>query len=218
MKIITINTANFCEQYYADAALLWQAAGVGNPARGDTYAAVLKTLEHGGRLLLIYLQPVNQDADPAKKIMPSRVTAIQKQVEQDTDPAKTNMPSRVTAIQLPVEQDADPAETLIMQVEKNANIPDQQDRHPALQPVGTVWLTHDFRRLYIHHMAVHPLHQNQGYGHLLMQAAVNYACELKLQAKLEVHPENLPANHLYSQYGFEALDGYRIMIRRNIDK
>ena len=84
--------------------------------------------------------------------------------------------------------------------------------------VGTVWLTHDFRRLYIHHMAVHPEHQNKGYGKLLMQEALKLAHELKLQAKLEVHPDNLPANKLYSQFGFEALDGYRIMIRRNIDK
>jgi ribosomal protein S18 acetylase RimI-like enzyme len=82
--------------------------------------------------------------------------------------------------------------------------------------VGTVWLTHDFRRLYIHHMAVHPEHQNQGYGKLLMQSAMQVAHELQLQAKLEVHPDNLPANKLYAQFGFEALDGYRIMIKRKV--
>jgi len=84
------------------------------------------------------------------------------------------------------------------------------------QPVGTVWLTHDFRRLYIHHMAVHPNHQNKGHGKLLMQEALKFAKELNLQTKLEVHPDNLPANKLYAQFGFEALDGYRIMIKRDI--
>jgi ribosomal-protein-alanine N-acetyltransferase len=84
------------------------------------------------------------------------------------------------------------------------------------QPVGTVWLTHDFRRLYLHHMAVHPDHQNKGYGKLLMQEALKLAGELKLQTKLEVHPDNLPANKLYAQFGFEALDGYRIMIKRDV--
>ena len=82
------------------------------------------------------------------------------------------------------------------------------------QPVGTVWLTHDHRRLYIHHMAVHPEHQGRGLGKLLIQAALRYAARLKLQAKLEVHAGNAPANRLYASFGFDALDGYRLMIKR----
>ena len=135
----TVIVTDLTEEYFQVAAKLWELSGVGNPARGDTFEAVQKTLANGGRLILAY---------------------------------------------------------------------------EAEQAVGTVWLTHDFRRLYIHHMAVHPQHQNKGYGKLLMQEALNYSSELKLQAKLEVHPDNLPANKLYSQYGFEALDGYRIMIKR----
>ncbi len=82
--------------------------------------------------------------------------------------------------------------------------------------VGTVWLTHDFRRLLVHHMSVHPEHQNKGYGKLLMQEAIKYAKELKLQAKLEVHKDNKAANKLYKSFGFETLDGYEVMIKRDI--
>ena len=128
------------DEHFQVATELWNLTGVGNPARGDDFAAVEKTLKHGGRLVLLYVDGT---------------------------------------------------------------------------PVGTVWLTHDYRRLYIHHMAVHPQYQNKGYGRILMQAAVRYASRLKLQAKLEVHAANAPANRLYLSFGFEALDGYRLMIKRN---
>lgn len=130
------------ESIFSQAAELWNITGIGNPARGDSFEAVQKTLEHGGRLVMLYLE--------------------------DT-------------------------------------------------PIGTVWLTHDHRRLYIHHMAVHPEYQNKGYGRPLMDTAINYAVSLKLQAKLEVKADNLPANKLYSHYEFEALDGYRLLIRRKVD-
>ncbi len=137
----TVIVTKLNEVYYQAASALWTISGVGNPARGDTFEAVEKTLINGGRLILVY--------------------------EDNT-------------------------------------------------AIGTVWLTHDHRRLYIHHMAVHPEYQNKGYGKILMQEALAFAKELKLQTKLEVHPDNLPANKLYAQFGFEALDGYRIMIKRDV--
>lgn len=82
------------------------------------------------------------------------------------------------------------------------------------EAVGTVWLCHDYRRLYIHHMAVAPTRQNQGIGRLLLKRSVEIATELGYQAKLEVHEDNPAAIHLYSSLGFTALDGYTVMIRR----
>ncbi len=83
-------------------------------------------------------------------------------------------------------------------------------------PVGTVWLTHDFRRLYIHHMAVNPNFQNQGFGKILMQEALLVAKELNLQAKLEVHQDNPIAYELYKSFGFKTLEGFITMIKRDI--
>lgn len=83
-------------------------------------------------------------------------------------------------------------------------------------PVGTVWLTHDFRRLFIHHMAVHPNYRNQGFGKLLMQEALQIAKELNLQAKLEVHKDNPVASELYNSFGFKTLEGFITMIKRDI--
>jgi len=84
------------------------------------------------------------------------------------------------------------------------------------RPIGTVWLTHDFRRLYIHHMAVHPSFQNQGWGRMLLKEALKIASEMKLQAKLEVRSDNYPALHLYSSEGFEPLEGYQTLIKRKV--
>ena len=82
--------------------------------------------------------------------------------------------------------------------------------------IGTAWLTHDFRRLYIHHMAVHPQWQNQGIGASLMRDALQIAHELGFQAKLEVHQDNPSANTLYTNHGFQPLTGYISMIKRDV--
>ncbi|MBI9031462.1 GNAT family N-acetyltransferase [bacterium] len=82
--------------------------------------------------------------------------------------------------------------------------------------VGTCWITHDYRRSYIHHMAVHPQFQNKGYGKALLNEALNYCQELGLQAKLEVHQDNPLAQHLYKSFGFKILDGYQAYIKREI--
>ncbi len=121
-------------------ANIWQLTGVGRPERGDTYDLVLKTLDHGGRIIIL------------------------------------------------------------MEGEK---------------PVGTAWITNDARRLYLHHMAVLPEMQGKGYGQIVMQDAIRYADEMKMQMKLEVHKDNAPARHIYQKYGFKTdLAAYRVMIRR----
>lgn len=79
---------------------------------------------------------------------------------------------------------------------------------------GTAWLSHDWRRLYIHHMAVSPGFQNHGIGRGLLEEALRVAREKGWQAKLEVHADNAAARHLYSSCGFTDLEGYIVMIRR----
>jgi ribosomal protein S18 acetylase RimI-like enzyme len=82
--------------------------------------------------------------------------------------------------------------------------------------VGSAWLTHDFRRLYIHHMAVLPEIQNKGIGTLLLKEALLIAKELGYQAKLEVHTDNHLAKHLYEKHGFTELSGYLSYIKRDV--
>jgi len=82
--------------------------------------------------------------------------------------------------------------------------------------VGAVWLTHDFRRLYIHHMAVLPEHQHQGIGKLMLTEALNVAKELKYQVKLEVNEDNIIAYNLYQSFGFEPLEAYHTLIKRDV--
>lgn len=81
---------------------------------------------------------------------------------------------------------------------------------------GTAWLTHDFRRLYVHHMAVLPEKQDRGIGRKILQEALQISSELGYQAKLEVHHRNARALHLYREFGFAELEGYLSMIRRQV--
>lgn len=82
--------------------------------------------------------------------------------------------------------------------------------------IGTIWLSHDHRRLYIHHMAVLPAMQNRGVGQILLREAISIAKDLGYQAKLEVHKDNAAGRHLYQKLGFEDLDGYITMIIRRV--
>ncbi|MCB5263496.1 MAG: GNAT family N-acetyltransferase, partial [Candidatus Cloacimonadaceae bacterium] len=41
--------------------------------------------------------------------------------------------------------------------------------------IGALWVNHDFRRLYIHHMAVRPSRQNEGIGKQLLREALDIA-------------------------------------------
>lgn len=118
---------------------IWNATGVSNPARADSFEAIQYNLDNGGMLLLASIDNVL---------------------------------------------------------------------------AGVAWLSHDFRRLYIHHMAVAPKQQNKGIGRMLLQEALSIAREKGYQAKLEVHATNAAARHLYASCGFTDLDGYITMIRR----
>lgn len=81
---------------------------------------------------------------------------------------------------------------------------------------GVVWTNHDYRRLYIHHMAVAVDRQNQGIGRRLLAEALKIAKATGYQAKLEVHQNNPAARHLYASMGFKDLDGYITMIKREL--
>ncbi|HNZ44712.1 MAG TPA: GNAT family N-acetyltransferase [Candidatus Syntrophosphaera thermopropionivorans] len=128
------------ENLYAEIISIWDKTGISNPERADSFDSIQRTLEHGGILLLAYMDAIL---------------------------------------------------------------------------VGTIWLTNDYRRLYIHHMAVLPEFQKQGIGRSLLQEAIQIADKQGLQAKLEVHSDNAAALNLYRSMGFKVLDGYLVMIRRN---
>ncbi|WP_209319767.1 GNAT family N-acetyltransferase [Ancylomarina longa] len=80
--------------------------------------------------------------------------------------------------------------------------------------IGTCWITTDTRRLYLHHLGIHPNYQHRGYGRLLTQKALDFAKSKNMQIKLEVHQENQTALNLYRKLGFDKLEGYEVMIKR----
>ena len=82
------------------------------------------------------------------------------------------------------------------------------------QAIGATWLTHDWRRLYIHHMAVLEEFRDQGVGRLLLNEALAYASQIGIQPKLEVHHANPRARHLYESAGFTYIEGYWVMVKR----
>ena len=128
------------ENLYSEIVSIWDKTGISNPERADSFDSIQRTLEHGGILLLAYMDAIL---------------------------------------------------------------------------VGTIWLTNDYRRLYLHHMAVLPEFQKQGIGRSLLKEAIQIADKQGLQAKLEVHSDNAAALNLYRSMGFKVLDGYLVMIRRN---
>jgi len=82
--------------------------------------------------------------------------------------------------------------------------------------IGSAWLTNDFRRLYLHHFAIHPNYQNQGYGSILTKKCIEIAKNKKLQLKLEVHKDNVKAIELYKKNGFMYLGDYDVYIIRDL--
>jgi len=84
--------------------------------------------------------------------------------------------------------------------------------------LGTSWITHDGRRLYLHHFAITKSHQNQGLAKNLLQPSLAIAKALGLQIKLEVHTTNAAAIHLYKKAGFQRLGDYDVYIIRNLDQ
>jgi ribosomal protein S18 acetylase RimI-like enzyme len=85
----------------------------------------------------------------------------------------------------------------------------------ASEIIGTSWLTHDGRRIYLHHFGIKPIYQGKGYAKLLMIASMEYARSTGMQIKLEVHRDNLKAVHLYKKWGFKYLGDYDVYIIRD---
>ena len=85
---------------------------------------------------------------------------------------------------------------------------------PSDRVIGTSWITHDYRRSWIHHFAIHPDFQGNGYSHLLMISTIQVIEELGYQAKLEVHHNNEKAVRLYEKGGFRELEGYMVYMKR----
>lgn len=86
------------------------------------------------------------------------------------------------------------------------------------QLVGTAWITNNGRRLYLHHMGIREELQGKGHGKMLMKPVLDFAREQGMQIKLEVHEQNPAARKLYEEFGFKELDGYRVLINRNVNK
>lgn len=84
--------------------------------------------------------------------------------------------------------------------------------------IGTVWLTDDGRRLYLHHMAIDQKYQGKGLANILMDECIKIAQNRKRQIKLEVHKNNNVAINLYQKYNFDNLGDYFVMINRKTDK
>lgn len=81
--------------------------------------------------------------------------------------------------------------------------------------IGTSWLSHDQRRIYIHHFGIKPAFQGKGYAHLLMKASMDFAQSTGMQIKLEVHKDNVKAVQLYKKWGFNYLGDYEVYIIRD---
>ncbi|MFO7864947.1 MAG: GNAT family N-acetyltransferase [Salinivirgaceae bacterium] len=83
--------------------------------------------------------------------------------------------------------------------------------------IGTAWVTTDQRRLYLHHMGVHPDFQNQGIGTQMLSKCIEWGEQTGLQMKLEVNPVNEVAVAVYEKAGFKRLGDYNVFIIRNYD-
>lgn len=83
---------------------------------------------------------------------------------------------------------------------------------------GTAWLTHDFRRVYIHHFCIKPEWQGLGLSHSLCRKSVEFAESVNMQVKLEVQSANSKAVKLYKKYNFSNLGDYIVMINRSTQK
>ena len=84
--------------------------------------------------------------------------------------------------------------------------------------VGSSWLTHDARRLYLHHFAILPSFQGHGLARKLLADSLLIARAIGLQVKLEVHRENVRAVNLYRRAGFAPLGAYDVYIIRDPTK
>lgn len=83
--------------------------------------------------------------------------------------------------------------------------------------VGTSWLSHDGRRIYLHHFGIKPELQGKGFSKILLKESLNFAKESGMQIKLEVHQENFAATQLYRKGGFNYLGDYDVYIMRDYE-
>ena len=80
--------------------------------------------------------------------------------------------------------------------------------------IGSSWMSHDTRRIYIHHFAVHPQYQGRGFANYLLDRSLDFCKSAGMQIKLEVHEDNTRAIGLYKKAGFKKLEGYGVYINR----
>ena len=83
--------------------------------------------------------------------------------------------------------------------------------------IGSSWITFDGRRFHLHHIAIKPSYQDQGFGKLLTIESVKFAKKKGYQIKLEVHQSNQKALEIYKKIGFQYLGDYDLYIIRNYD-
>lgn len=81
--------------------------------------------------------------------------------------------------------------------------------------IGTSWLTHDHRRIYMHHFGIKPAYQGKGFAHILLKSSIDFSRKSGMQLKLEVHRDNLKAIQLYKKAGFNYLGDYEVYIIRD---
>jgi ribosomal protein S18 acetylase RimI-like enzyme len=91
------------------------------------------------------------------------------------------------------------------------------EHNPTKELIGTSWLTHDNRRVYLHHFGIRPDYQGKGLSKILFNESLDFAKSLKMQIKLEVHKNNLKATELYKKGGFQYLGDYRVFIIRDLE-
>lgn len=91
-----------------------------------------------------------------------------------------------------------------------------EDTHES-KIIGTSWLTHDSRRIYMHHFGILPEYQGIGLSKLLLDPSLSFAKDMNMQIKLEVHKDNEIAIHIYKEAGFTYLGDYDVYIVRDIE-
>ena len=80
--------------------------------------------------------------------------------------------------------------------------------------IGTSWISNDGRRLYLHHFGIKKQYQGKGLSKILLNASLDFARQMNMQIKLEVHQKNIVAKNLYRKAGFEYLGDYEVWIIR----
>jgi len=81
---------------------------------------------------------------------------------------------------------------------------------------GSVWLTQDGRRFYLHHFGIRPDLQGQGLGRRLLAEALDAVRPAGLQVKLEVHRDNVRAQNLYRRRGFKPVADLDVLMLREL--